>query len=51
MDMLVMEKLDELIKLQKTGIVLLDKIFKLFNQYNTSYLEEVEKDNIVDINP
>lgn len=51
MDTLIIEKLNELIKLQKTEVVFLDKIFKLFNQYNTSYLEEVEKDNIVDINP
>ena len=41
------EKLDEIIKLLKVQVELLDKIFKLFNKYDDQYLTELEKDGIM----
>ena len=41
-----MDKLDEIIKLLKIQIELLDKIYKIFSKYDDEYLKELEKDGI-----
>jgi len=44
--MSVEQKLDELIKLSKQQINILDQLLKLWKKYDAQYLEEVEGDNI-----
>ncbi len=49
--MSVEEKLDELIKLGKQEVNILDQLLKLWKKYDAQYLEEVEKDNIAHLTP
>jgi len=47
--MSVEDKLNQLIKLQKEEINILDQLLKLWRKYDAQYMEEVEKDNIANL--